>query len=103
MRNSLLLTMLLAAGLPAQSELGPAITTTLDQLRAQPEAFKGVKAAFTIQYATLGRISNPFFTQFTPTDYTNFHAWGDDQPIWRKESYENLFGFMFLSKTHPKL
>jgi len=103
MRNCLLVTGLLAAILPAQSELGPAVNASLEQLRGQPEAFRGVKVAFVVQFATLGRISNPFFTQFTPTEYTNFCGWGDDQPIWRKESYESLFGFLFLSKTHPKL
>ena len=103
MRNSLLVTGLLAATLPAQNDFGPGIATSLEQLRAQAEAFKGVKVSFVIQYATLGRISNPFFTQFTPTDYSNFCGWGDEQPIWRKESYENLFGFLFLSKAHAKL
>lgn len=94
----------LAAALPAQTnDFGAAIDTTLDHVRREPDAFKNVKVVFTLQYATLGKISNPFFTQFTPADYANFHGWSDQQPIWRRESYEDLFGMLFLSKMHPKL
>lgn len=103
MRNCLLVTGLLAVSLPAQHDSGPAINTSLEQMRIQPEAFRGVKASFVVQFSSLGRISNPFFTQFTPAEYANFYGWGEDQPIWRKESYENMFGFFFLAKTHPKL
>lgn len=104
MRTLLLLTGLLAANfLPAQDNVfGPAIATNLERVRADPEAYRGVKITFVVQFASLGKLSNPFFTRFTPSEYVNFYAWGDEQPIWRKESYENLFGMLFLSKMHAR-
>jgi len=42
------------------------VITTLKQVREHPDAFRNVKVQFDIQFATLGRISNPFFTQFVP-------------------------------------
>ena len=56
-----------------------------------------------MQFASLGKISNPFFTRFTPTEYSNFYTWADEQPIWQEKSYQDLFGMLFLAKTHPKL
>jgi hypothetical protein len=92
------------AALPAQDrEFGTAVATTLSQVRAEPEAFKNVKVTFTVQFASLGRISNPFFTKFTPTDFANFYAWADEQPIWQEKAYNDVFGMLFLGKTHPKL
>jgi len=105
MRTALFVSFLLGvAALPAQDrEFGTAVTTTLSQVRAEPEAFKNVKVSFTVQFASLGRISNPFFTKFTPTDFANFYAWGDEQPIWQEKAYNDVFGMLFLSKSHPKL
>lgn len=105
MRTALFVSFLLgAAALPAQDrEFGVAVPTTLAAVRAEPEAFKNVKVQFTLQFASLGRIANPFFTKFTPTDFTNFYAWADEQPIWQQAAYDDLFGMLFLSKSHPKL
>jgi tetratricopeptide (TPR) repeat protein len=105
MRNALIVPFVLGvAALPAQDrEFGTAVATTLTQVRAEPEAYKNVKVTFTVQFASLGRISNPFFTKFTPTDYANFYAWADEQPIWQEKSYNDVFGMLFLSKSHPKL
>jgi len=105
MRTALCVSFLLGvAALPAQDrEFGVPVTTTLSQIRAEPEAYKNVKVKFTIQFASLGKISNPFFTKFTPTDFTNFYAWADEQPIWQQAAYTDLFGLLFLSKTHEKL
>lgn len=92
------------AVLPAQDrDFGAAVDTTLTQVRQDPDAFKGVKVRFPIQFASLGKLSNPFFTKFTPTDFANFYAWADEQPIWQQDSYDNVFGMLFLAKTHPKL
>lgn len=91
------------AALPAQDQFSVAVPTTLSQIRAEPQAYKNVKVEFTVQFASLGRISNPFFTKFTPTDYANFYAWGDEQPIWREGAYEDLFGMLFLSKFDSEL
>lgn len=105
MRTAFFVSFLLGAALlPAQDrEFGTAVKTTLTQIRAEPESFKNVKVEFTLQFASLGRIANPFFTKFTPTEYANFYAWADEQPIWQEKSYQDLFGMLFLAKTHPKL
>lgn len=105
MRTALFVSFLLGvAALPAQDrEFGVAVPTTLTHVRAEPEAFKNVKVQFTLQFASLGRLSNPFFTKFTPTDFANFYAWADEQPIWQQSAYEDVFGMLFLSKSHPQL
>lgn len=105
MRSAFFVSFLLGvAALPAQNrELGPAVRTTLGAVRAEPEAFANVKVQFTVQFASLGRISNPFFTKFTSTDYANFYAWGDEQPIWQEPSYNDVFGMLFLSKLSKQL
>ncbi|HLQ38227.1 MAG TPA: hypothetical protein VK348_10515 [Planctomycetota bacterium] len=105
MRTSLLISFLLGAALlPAQDrEFGSAVRTTLTQIRAEPEAYKGVKVVFPLQFASLGKLSNPFFTKFTPADFANFYAWAEEQPLWRQEAYEDLFGTLFYPKLGPKL
>ncbi len=105
MRTATLATVLLGvAALPAQDrEFGAPVSTTLDQVRAEPHAYKNVNVKFTVQYASLGRISNPFFTKFTPSDFANFYGWADEQAIWQENSYEDLFGMLFLSKFSDQL
>lgn len=105
MRTALFVSFVLGvASLPAQDrEFGTAVSTTLTQVRADSEAYRGVKVEFTVQFASLGRISNPFFTKFTPSEFANFYAWADEQPIWQEKSYNEVFGMLFLSKSHPKL
>lgn len=105
MRTALLVSFLLGVGaLPAQDrEFGTAVKTTLTQVRQDAEAFKNVKVSFTVQFASLGKIANPFFTKFTPTDFANFYAWADEQPIWQEKAYNDVFGMLFLSKSHPSL
>lgn len=105
MRTALFVSFLLGvAALPAQDrEFGTAVATTLTQVRAEPEAYKNVKISFTVQFASLGRIANPFFTKFTPTEFANFYAWADEQPIWQEKSYHDVFGMLFLSKSHAKI
>ncbi len=105
MRTALFVSFVLGvASLPAQDrEFGTAVVTTLTQVRAEPEAFKNVKVAFTVQFASLGKIANPFFTKFTPTDFANFYAWADEQSIWQEKVYSDVFGMLFLAKANPKL
>ena len=93
-----------AAALPGQgADFGAPVKTTIAAMRANPDAFRNVKVQFTAQFASLGRISNPFFTKFTPAEFTNFYAWSDDQAIWRESSYNDVFGMLFLSKSNPQL
>lgn len=105
MRSALLASFLLGAtALPAQQdEFGVPVPTTLTEVRQNPDAYKNVKIIFTVQFASLGRISNPFFTKFTPTDYSNFYAWGDEQEIWQEPVYNDVFGMLFLSKMSKQL
>jgi hypothetical protein len=105
MRTALFVSFLMGvSALPAQdSELGVTVDTTLSQVRADAEAYKSVQVKFTIQFASLGKIYNPFFTKFTPSEYSNFYAWPDEQPIWRLKDYHDVFGMLFLSKSSDKL
>lgn len=105
MKTSLLLTFVLGAALlPAQDrEFGTPVVTTLDVVRNDPDAFRNVQVDFVVQFASLGRLSNPFFTRFTPTDYVNLYVWGDEQAIWQQKTYENLFGSLFYPKLGEQL
>ena len=105
MRSALLASFLLGvASLPAQAnEFGVPVRTNLSALRSNPDAYHNVKVQFVVQFASLGRISNPFFTKFTPTDFTNFYGWGDDQKIWQETDYNDVFGMLFLSKSNAQL
>jgi hypothetical protein len=79
------------------------IPTTLSTVRATPDAFRNLHVSFTVQFVSLGRVSNPFFTQFEPSQYANFHVWADEQPIWRRPAYDDVFGLLFLSKNHDQI
>lgn len=112
MNRALILAMLVAPGLAsvvdAQSSLtilknktGAVVETTLDEIRATPDAYKEVWVKFPIQFCSMGKISNPFFTQFVPSEYANFYAWSAAQPIWRREAYDDVFGCLFVHKGNP--
>jgi hypothetical protein len=105
MKKLLLASFLLGAGaLPAQDlEFGTTIATTLTAVRRDPDAFRNVRVEFTVQFASLGKMSNPFFTQFTPSEYANFYAWADEQPIWQRRSYDDVFGNLFYGKDGSQL
>lgn len=105
MKKSLLASFLLgAAVLPAQDlEFGTPIPTTLTAIRRDADAFRNVRVEFTVQFASLGRMSNPFFTRFTPTEFVNIYAWAEEQPIWQKQSYDDLFGNLFYGKDGSAL
>ena len=60
------------------------VHTTLTSLRNSPESYRMLKVSFTVQFAGVGQIQNPFFTRFVSTDYTSFYGWSDDQEIWRR-------------------
>ena len=81
---------------------GKVIHTSLEKIRASPAAYKNVWVSFPLQFASVGQIQNPFFTQFVPSAYTNFYGWTDEQTIWRREQYEDLFGLLFISKENKQ-
>ncbi|MCB9869013.1 MAG: hypothetical protein H6836_00260 [Planctomycetes bacterium] len=79
---------------------GKVVTTTLSQVRSTPEAFKNIWVRFPVQFTSMGKVSNPFFTQFVPDRFANFYCWADEQQIWKKDQYESPFGLLFISKDH---
>lgn len=90
-----------SAPLAAQFE-APIVDTTLESLRRDPTNFKNVRVRFQIQFCSVGKIYNPFFTGFVPSDYANFIGWSVEQPIWRKDDYNDMFGLMFVSKRNNR-
>ena len=106
MKTSLLATLILCAVLPAQdtqTQADTPVVTTLTNIRKTPDAYTNVTVQFTVQFASLGKISNPFFTRFTPSEFSNFYAWADEQPLWQRASYEDVFGNLFYAKTGTQL
>lgn len=104
MKNGLLMTLGLAVATVAQDrEPGAPVFTTLAQVRAEPAAYRNVPVEFVVQFVSLGRINNPFFTKFTPNEYANFYVWGDEQPIWRESAFHAACGTLFLSKDSQQL
>ena len=95
---SLALTTIAPASVGGTSDENSIVVTTLEAMRANPEAFKSVSVKFPIQFCSVGKIANPFFTRFVPSDYANFYVWSDSQEIWKRGDYESVFGMLFLSK-----
>ncbi|MCC6673085.1 MAG: hypothetical protein IT458_18615 [Planctomycetes bacterium] len=79
------------------------VQTNLTAMRQNPEAFRNLWVSFQVQYHSLGRVANPFFTKFVPTEYANFTVWANEQPIWRQDAYSDVFGLLFLPKNHDQL
>jgi hypothetical protein len=79
------------------------ISTTLTAIREAPESYKNVWVSFPVQFSAVGNLQNPFFTRFVSSDYANFYVWADEQPIWRKEVYDDVFGLLFMSKDNDGL
>lgn len=110
MKRALIVAILAATPAVAQTDEdrftnpeGLIVNTDLAAIRQSPEAFKNVWVRFDTQFCSMGRVSNPFFTEFVPSDFANFYAWGGEQPIWRKESYDDLFGMLFMHKDNPQV
>jgi len=104
MKTSLLAMVLCVAALPAQdTDFSNPVATTLTNIRLVPDAYRNVQVVFPVQFAALGKLSNPFFTKFTPADFSNFYVWADEQPIWQRTSYDHVFGNMFYPKTGSQL
>ena len=97
MFRAVLLAAAITAPALAQNERA-IVDTTLERLRESPEAYKNVRVRFPMQFCSVGRVSNPFFTRFVPSDFANFYGWSVEQPIWRREAYSDLFGLCFVSK-----
>lgn len=108
LRNSLILcaSLMLAvpvAGFGGDEDDPTVVKTTLDAVRAAPGAYKNVEIQFPVQFAWVGKLENPFFTRFEARSYTNVQAWADGAAIWERDTYENVFGLLFLSKRSQQL
>jgi hypothetical protein len=103
----LVLTLCFAAtitpALMAGGEKAKAVPTTLTKIRKTPDAFKNVRVRFPIQFVSLGQVKNPFFTRFVPQRFANFYCWADEQQIWDRSQYEDIFGLMFMAKDNEQL
>jgi hypothetical protein len=77
------------------------ITTSITKLKANPDAYKNIWVSFTVQFAGLSRVQNPFFTIFTPSDFANFSGWCDSQNIWNKDEFGDAFSYLFVKKDNP--
>lgn len=79
------------------------VSTTLADVRENPQAFKNVWVRFPVQFCSIGKVQNPFFTRFVPSQFANFYAWDEDQKIWQRPAYDDVFGTLFLSKDNEQL
>ena len=109
MKRALIVALLATSPAVAQEEdrftnpSGITVDIDLQAIRETPEAYKSLWVRFDLQFCSMGRVSNPFFTQFVPSDFANFYGWGGSQPIWRKSSYDDLFGMLFMHKDNPRV
>ncbi len=99
------LTLVIAPALVAEGDKarGKVIPTTLTKIRKSPNAFKNVWVRFPVQFVSLGKVENPFFTQFVPQQFANFYCWADEQQIWNKDQYEDIFGLLFMAKENDNV
>ncbi len=72
--------------------------TTLGNLRTNPDAYRNVRVTLTLQMNERTGFWNPFFTRFTPDNYVNFSAWGDEQRLWVAAEYGNEFPLLFVER-----
>ena len=72
--------------------------TTLATLRGNPDAYRNVRVILTLQMNERTNFWNPFFTRFTPDNYVNFSAWGDEQRLWVAAEYGNEFPLFFVDR-----
>ncbi len=68
----------------------------LQELREQPETFKGTEVEFTIYFHRIDEVWSPFFSPFSPGDYMAFSGWGEAQAIWKKNEMVRDFPFMYV-------
>lgn len=100
---TLALAPLAAAGGGGDDPTAKVVSTTLERIRHTPDAYKNVWVKFTVQFASVGKIKNPFFTEFVPSRFTNFYCWGDNQQIWKKDEYKDVFGLLFMAKGNEQV
>jgi len=73
---------------------------TLQEIRKNPEGFRNFKVEFVGQFHALERMYVPFFTFFTPEEYVNISAWGDEQDLFDPQDYGDDFAYLFLAKDN---
>ena len=71
---------------------------TLDQVRAEPHAFRNIDISFVVQFNAIGAIDNPYYTRFERDQYVNFSAWDDAVHLWQRAVYKDSFPYLFMSR-----
>ena len=73
-------------------------TITLEQILANPQAYKGMDVSFVIQFHQLGQIDNPYYTRFDKEQFVNFSVWSDSAALWNKKAYSDDFPYLFIDR-----
>ena len=73
----------------------------LEKITANPTPFVDQDVAFVVQFHSVGGLDAPFYTEFERDWHMNFSAWPDGAPLWRKETYLNVFRHLFIER-HKK-
>ena len=73
--------------------------TTLNKIVKNPEAFRGLKATFVVQFHRLGNVDNPVYSQFDKHWYQNFSAWSDGVKLWERDAFHKDFPYLFLPRV----
>jgi tetratricopeptide (TPR) repeat protein len=99
----LLITLTASSDLSAQGEgwwddLYEQRPVTLDQVLAEPHAYRNIDISFVVQFNSIGSIDNPYYTRFERDHYVNFSAWGDPAHLWRRSVYKASFPYLFMSR-----
>ncbi len=73
-------------------------TVTLEQILANPQAFRGLDVSFVVQFHQLGQIDNPYYTRFEKEQYVNFSVWSDTAPLWDRKAFRQDFPYLFIDR-----
>jgi tetratricopeptide (TPR) repeat protein len=75
----------------------------LEDIIANPEAFKTTSVTFRAQFHKMTDVYSPFYTVFNPSGYLNFSAWEYNAPLWTKAGYKSDFPFLYIEKRDYRL
>ena len=70
----------------------------LQDVRAFPSAYLHLPIQMEVLYNGPGEVYNPFYTEFEPTRFLNFSAWGTKTELWKRSEYSAPFRFFYVSR-----
>lgn len=82
---------------------GSSSETTLAQIQGCPDAYTKVPVDIDLLYAGASDVFNPFYTEFEPSHFMNFHAWGSTAAFWTRDGYTRPHYFFYVSRRTPDL